>query len=99
MSTSPRPSQPSPGSDPDVPVRRIDRWLAFGALGIAAVAVICFFAIIFATAFGMNQADFAKGFWPVVAAIPLWGLPLAMAMMITLLIMSFVRRSRAAKQR
>lgn len=99
MSTPPRPSQQSSRSTSDVPVRRIDRWLAFGALIIAVLAVVCFFVIIFATAFGMNQADFAHGVWPVVAAIPLWGLPLAMAMMISLLIMSFVRRSRAAKQR
>ena len=32
-----------------------------------------------------------------VAAIPLFGLPIAFLLIITLLIMSFVRRARAAK--
>lgn len=57
-------------SEPEVPIRRLDRILAFTALGIAAASVVCFFAIIIGTALGMGQAAFGEGIWPVIAAIP-----------------------------
>lgn len=85
-------------SGPDVPVRPLDRFLAFTALGLAALSVICFFAIIIGSAVGMNQQSFGDGLWPLVAGIPLWGLPVAFAMIIALLITSFVRKGRAAKR-
>jgi hypothetical protein len=85
-------------SEPDVPVRRVDRILAFSALGIAAASVVCFFAIIIGTAVGMDQASFGEGLWPVIAAIPYWGLPLAFVMIIALLVMSFIRKGRAASR-
>lgn len=84
--------------EPEVPVRRIDRILAFSALGLAAASIICFFAIIIGTAVGMQQEDFGEGIWPVVAAIPYWGLPVAFVMIIALLIMSFIRKGRAASR-
>lgn len=84
-------------SQPDVPIRRLDRILAFTALGIAAASVICFFVIIIGTAVGMDRRDFGEGLWPVVAAIPYWGLPLAFVMIIALLIMSFIRKGRASR--
>ncbi|MDR6868912.1 hypothetical protein J2Y69_003538 [Microbacterium resistens] len=90
MSTPPRAD--------DLPVRAIDRFLAFTALGLAAASVLCFFSIIIGTAVGMKQSDFGGGVWPAIAAIPLWGLPLALAMIIVLLVMSFVRRGRAARR-
>ncbi|ALX67409.1 multidrug ABC transporter ATPase [Microbacterium sp. XT11] len=80
---------------PEPEVRRIDRVLAFTALGLAAASIICFFAIIIGTAVGMDQADFGEGAWPFVAAIPYWGLPIAFVLIITLLVMSFVRKGRA----
>src|SRR6478609_10648739 len=60
-------------SEPEVPIRRLDRILAFTALGIAAASVVCFFAIIIGTALGMDQTAFGEGLWPIVAAIPYWG--------------------------
>ncbi|GAA1248290.1 ABC-type antimicrobial peptide transport system permease subunit [Microbacterium phyllosphaerae] len=84
--------------EPEVPVRRIDRILAFSALGLAAASIICFFAIIIGTAVGMQQKDFGAGVWPFVAAIPYWGLPLAFVMIIVLLTMSFIRKGRAASR-
>ncbi|TFB15602.1 multidrug ABC transporter ATPase [Microbacterium sp. 3H14] len=83
-------------SEPEVPVRRLDRFLAFAALGIAAASVVCFFAIIIGTAVGMDQSAFGEGAWPFIAAIPYWGLPVAFLMILTLLIMSFVRKGRAS---
>ncbi|WP_314424200.1 multidrug ABC transporter ATPase [uncultured Microbacterium sp.] len=83
--------------EPDVPVRRVDRILAFTALGLAAASIICFFAIIIGTAVGMQQQDFGSGAWPLVAAVPYWGLPAAFVMIIVLLSMSFVRKGRASR--
>lgn len=85
-------------SGADVPIRQVDRILAFTALGIAAASVISFFAIIIGTATGMDQAAFGEGAWPIVAAIPYWGLPLAFVMIIVLLTMSFVRKGRASSR-
>lgn len=84
--------------EPEVPVRRIDRFLAFTALGLAAASIICFFAIIIGTAVGMEQEDFGTGAWPLIAAIPYWGLPAAFVMIIVLLAMSFIRKGRAASR-
>lgn len=81
--------------DDDIPVRRIDRILAFTSLGLAVAAIVSFFAIMIGTATGMGQADFGSGVWPFVTLIPLIGLPLAFILIIVLLIMSFVRRARA----
>ena len=89
-------STQNPG--PEVPVRRLDRFLAFAALALAALSVICFFAIIIGSAAGMSQDAFGEGIWPVVAAIPVWGLPVAFVMIIALLVMSFVRKGRAARR-
>ena len=85
-------------SEPEIPVRRVDRILAFSALGIAAASVVCFFAIIIGTAVGMDQSAFGEGLWPVIAAIPFWGLPVAFVMIIALLVMSFIRKGRAASR-
>ena len=83
---------------PEPEIRRIDRFLTFGALTLAALSVICFFVIIIATAVGMKQADFTHGAWPVVGVFPFWGLPIAFVMIVVLLIMSFARRGRAARR-
>ncbi|WP_366937580.1 multidrug ABC transporter ATPase [uncultured Microbacterium sp.] len=92
--------RPAPVNDP-VPAAttasRLDRILAFMSLGIAAASIICFFAIMIGTAVGMKQADYATGLWPVVAMFPLIGLPIAFLLILALLITTFVRRSRAAR--
>ena len=85
-------------SGPEVPVRRVDRILAFTALTLAALSVICFFSIIIGSAVGMDQAAFATGLWPLIAGIPLWGLPIAFVLIIALLVMSFVRKGRAGSR-
>lgn len=81
----------TPGDD--VPVRRLDRVLTFMSLGLAVVSIVCFFAIIIARPAGVT--DFSVGVWPIVAVLPLIALPLAFLMIVTLLIMTFVRRARA----
>lgn len=94
-----RPDDSKPTGDvPDLPVRTIDKVLAYTALGLAAASVLCFFAIIIGTATGMKQEAFAEGAWPFIAGLPLYGLPIAFVMIIALLIMSMVRKGRAAKR-
>jgi hypothetical protein len=80
---------------PDVPVRRIDRVLTYMALGLTVLSIVCFFAVILARPLGVT--DFAAGLWPTVVILPLIALPIAFLMIVALLVMSFVRRSRANK--
>jgi hypothetical protein len=87
MSTSPDSSQLQPG--------RVERILAFMSLGIALLSIVCFFAIIIGTATGMTRDDFLTGIWPLVAVLPNIGLPLAFVLIITLLVITWVRRRRA----
>lgn len=79
-------------------IGRFDRFLAYTALILAAASIISFFAIIIGTSTGMSQESFGVGIWPFVAALPLFGLPLAFAMIIALLVISFVRKGRADKK-
>ncbi|MGN8026560.1 multidrug ABC transporter ATPase [Microbacterium sp. 22242] len=95
MSTPPKSQRPQQ-DEPEI--RAIDRFLTFASLGLAALSVICFFMIIIGTAVGMKQADFLHGAWPIVGVFPFWGLPIAFLMIVVLLIMSFVRRGRAARR-
>jgi len=92
-----RMSTPSPSDD--LPVRRIDRILAFMSLGLLVLAIVCFFSIIIGTATGLEQADFASGVWPTVTALVWVAPPIAFALLLAVLIMTFVRRSRANKGR
>jgi ABC-type dipeptide/oligopeptide/nickel transport system permease component len=76
---------------------RLERVLAYMILGIVALSLMCFVAIIVATATGMSREDFTQGLWPTVSVIPLVGLPLGMLLIIALLLVSIRRRGRAAK--
>lgn len=84
----------STNSPADPPVRRIDRILAFMALGIAVISVLCLFAIIIATGAGLRPAT---GVWPIVAVVPMVGLPIAFLLILALLITSIVRRGKAGR--
>lgn len=81
----------------DLPVRRIDRILAFMSLGLIVVSVVCFFAVMIATPAGV--ADYSQGVWPLVVVLPMIALPVAFVLIVTVLVMSFVRRARANKGR
>jgi hypothetical protein len=80
----------TPGED--VPVRRIDRILAFMSLGLLVLSILSFFAIMFASASG---ADMASGIWPLVGVLVYIAPIIAFGMILAVLIMSFVRRARA----
>lgn len=74
---------------------RAERVLAFMVASAIGLSIICFLATIIGTAAGVR--DFSSGVWPVVIVLPAIGLPLGLALMITLLIVSGVRRGREAK--
>lgn len=80
----------TPGED--VPVRRIDRILAFMSLGLLVLSILSFFAIMIASA---SDADMSAGIWPVLGALLYIAPIVAFALMLAVLIMSFVRRARA----
>ncbi|WP_248241739.1 multidrug ABC transporter ATPase [Microbacterium kunmingense] len=82
----------TPTSNADLPVRRIDRILAFMSLGLILLSIVCFLSIMIGSAAG---ADMAGGIWPTVGVIVWIAPPLAFVLMLTVLIMSFVRRARA----
>ena len=85
-------------NSPEPRIGRLDRFLAYTALILAASSIISFFAIIIGTATGMSQDSFGTGIWPLVGALPLVGLPLAFLMIITQLIISFVRKGRTGER-
>jgi FtsH-binding integral membrane protein len=76
----------------DVPVRRIDRILAFMSLGLLVLSIVSFFAIMIASASG---ADMSTGVWPIVGVLVYIAPIVAFAPLLAVLIMSFVRRARA----
>ncbi|MDU0367563.1 multidrug ABC transporter ATPase [Microbacterium sp. KSW4-17] len=86
------------GSTPgdDVPVRRIDRILAFMSLGLLVLSIVCFFAIIVGSSSG---ADMGSGIWPTIGVIVYIAPPVAFVCLLAVLIMSFARRARANKAR
>ena len=83
-------------SGDDVPVRRIDRVLSFMSLGLLALSIVCFVAIMIAST---QDADFSAGIWPAVGILVYIAPTLAFLLLMTVLAMSFVRRARANKGR
>ncbi|UUT35015.1 multidrug ABC transporter ATPase [Microbacterium elymi] len=87
-------SAPTPSEE--IPVRRIDRMLSFTALGLLVLSVVCFFSIMIGSAM---HASFDQGLWPTIGAIVYIAPIVAFLLILTVVIMSFVRRSRANKAR
>ncbi|WP_194410961.1 multidrug ABC transporter ATPase [Microbacterium cremeum] len=76
----------------DVPVRRIDRVLAFMSLGLLVLSIVSFFAIMIGSSSG---ADMGTGIWPLIGVLVYIAPIVAFVLLLTVLIMSFVRRARA----
>ncbi|PZU48768.1 MAG: multidrug ABC transporter ATPase [Microbacterium sp.] len=89
----------TPASPDDLPVRRIDRILAFMSLGLLVLSVVSFLAIIIGTWAGMKQADFGAGLWPAVGAVVYIAPIVAFLLLMTVLIMTFIRKARVGKGR
>lgn len=77
---------------------RIERILAYTVAALVGAALVCFIAVIVGTTLGAGDNDgFSRGLWPAVFVIQYYGLPLAFVLIVTLLVLNGVRRSRAAK--
>ena len=76
----------------DVPVRRIDRILAFMSLGLLVLSIACFFAIMIGSA---SDAEMGAGIWVFIGVLVYIAPIVAFVLMLAVLIMSFVRRARA----
>ena len=76
---------------------RVERVLAYMVAGIVVMSLASFIALIAATGAGLGRDDFAQGIWPAITILPLIGLPIGFVLIIVLLVVSAVRRGRAAK--
>jgi len=65
-------------------------------VAVIALSIGSFLAVIIGTVSGMGGADFAQGVWPAVAVTPYFGLPFAILLLISLVIVSAKRRTREA---
>ena len=74
---------------------RAERVLAFMVAASIGMSILAFLAIIIATVAGVT--NFAEGIWPVIIVLPLVGLPIGLVLMITLFIVSAIRRGRESK--
>lgn len=94
------PSTPrTPARSEDLPVRRIDRILAFMSLGLLILSVACFAAIMIGSAAGMKHDDFGAGAWPVVGTVVYIAPIVAFLLLVTVLVMTFIRKARAGRSR
>lgn len=73
----------------------MQRTLAFVAAGLVILSIVCFFVLIIGTWLGAGpDQGSGKGVWPTVELLPLAALPLAFVLIIVLLVMNLVGRSR-----
>lgn len=78
---------------------RIERILAYMVAGVVGLSIIAFLAVIIGTATGMKANDFGSGAWPMIIVLPWYGLPVGFLAIITLMVMTGIRRSREARQK
>ncbi len=65
---------------------------------IFLVSVVCMAAILIGSAAGAGENDgFSKGIWPFVIVLPFPGLIIGFLLMVALLVVTAISRSRAAK--
>jgi Zn-dependent protease with chaperone function len=77
---------------------RAERILAYMFIGVIGLSILAFLAIMFGTFAGAGENDgFSQGAWPLVLTLPLFGLPLAFLLLITLLVVNGVRRARESR--
>jgi uncharacterized membrane protein len=80
-----------------VTIHRNERVLAFMIAGIVGLSIVAFLTVIIATASGLPGNQFKGGFWQAVALLPGVGLPIGFLLIIVLIVISGLRRSREAK--
>jgi hypothetical protein len=77
------------------PTSRVQRALAFIAAGLVILSIVCFFVLMIGTWLGAGaDQGSGKGIWPTIELLPLGALPLAFVLIIALLAVNLVGRSR-----
>ncbi len=75
------------------PASRVQRVLAYMIAAIVILSLVSFAALMVGYATGQSKA-MSEGIWPTVFALPMFGLPIALLLTITLIIVTGVRRGR-----
>lgn len=79
---------------------RAERVLAFMFAAVVGLSILAFLAVIIGTAAGAGADNgFSQGVWPYIIMLPWFGLPIAFLLLIALLIVNWVRRSRESRAR
>lgn len=78
-----------------VPVHRSDPVLRNVTWAVLALAIASILALLIGRLVGVG--DYSTGIWPTIAVMPIIALPLFLVLFISQLLVSAVRRSRAAK--
>lgn len=66
---------------------------------VVGLSILAFIAVIIGTAAGVGANDgFSQGVWPAILTLPLYGLPLGFLLIIALMVLVGIRRSREARQ-
>jgi Zn-dependent protease with chaperone function len=66
--------------------------------GVVGLSILAFIAVLIGTSAGVGNNDgFSQGIWPFVLTLPLFGLPFGFVLLIVLLVVSALRRSREAR--
>lgn len=76
---------------------RLERVLAYMVAAVIVVSLASFVAVLVAYGQDFTSEQFESGIWPMIVIMPLIGLPIGFVLIITLLVVSAVRRGRAAK--
>jgi ABC-type dipeptide/oligopeptide/nickel transport system permease component len=78
---------------------RAERVLAYMVAGTVGASIIAFFAVMIGSFANQGTAQWAdEGIWPFVLLFPLIGLPIGFILLVALLIVNGVRRSRASRR-
>ena len=86
----------SPDPEP-VPISRVQRSLLYMAGSILGLGVVAIFAILIGDLVNEKAIQDNLGLWPVVEFLPLPAIALGFLLFIALIAVTFVTRSRAAK--
>lgn len=64
---------------------------------VIAVGVLALVALLVSAFAGMSGMQYAEGLWPVIGVLPLVAFPIAVILILTVLIMTIVRRARGTQ--
>lgn len=77
------------------PASRVQRTLAYIAAGLVILSIACFFVLMIGTWLGAGpDQGSGKGIWPTVELLPLGALPVAFVLVLIVLVVNMVGRSK-----